>query len=306
MAYPYDMPVQNFGSAYPAAGAGLSPQQLGVFGAIPMPQYVPNDPRRRMWLPNVPNVPVAAPPAPVPPPAPAPQGIEMTPFQKKLAKAAPIIGGATALGGAAASLYQITANDEVQRANRKRLAELERLQKAGQLGLTPVEQQQLQASLYTPMQRALAQGQAQAEKAQASLGDRGSAGDYAQIRQESAKNAAAAQRDVATQVQGAKEAKKQQQLGEIEARRQAKAQYKADDLSMLFGNLAKSAAAGGAIAGSPPGTMPGTLLGLGGYPVGGPNTVGLTPEEAQMLGKLKQEGRLDQILQRAQALQGGM
>lgn len=291
MAYPYDMPVQNFGSAYPAAGAGLSPQQLGVFGAIPMPQYQPPS----VYKPPTTNNAV---------------GSSLMKAAGPVALAGgpvgAILGGAAALGGAGASLYQITANDEVQRANRKRLAELERLQKAGQLGLTPVEQQQLQASLYTPMQRALAQGQAQAEKAQASLGDRGSAGDYAQIRQESAKNAAAAQRDVATQVQGAKEAKKQQQLGEIEARRQAKAQYKADDLSMLFGNLAKSAAAGGAIAGSPPGTMPGTLLGLGGYPVGGANTVGLTPEEAQMLGKLKQEGRLDQILQRAQALQGGM
>jgi len=218
---------------------------------------------------------------------------------------AAVLGGATLAGGLG-SLYQVTANDAAQRENRKRLAELERMRDAGDLGLSPLERRQLQSQLFTPMSRAAAQGRAASEQQMAAMGSTAAAGDYARIREAEARQNAAAQRDAAMTVQAMDEQKKQSRLAEIEGRIQAKSQYKADDIATLFGGLTKTGAAAGAIAGSGPGVLPGTLLSVGGFKVPGQQTPGFSPDEIAMLQRLKASGKLDSVLAQAQALQGGM
>lgn len=217
----------------------------------------------------------------------------------------PIIGAATGVAGTAGGVASSFANNEVQRANKKRLEELERLDAAGKLGLNPVEQQQLQAQLYNPVQRAAAEGRVNAEKMQAAMGTT-SAADLADLRQQQVRTNAAGARDAAMAVRGANEQKKVMQQQEMESRRGAKAQMKADDIATIMGALSKGAAAGGAIAGAPEGTFANTALALGGMRAPSTGAAGFSEEELALFRKLRENGQLDGILSQAKTLQGGM
>lgn len=222
--------------------------------------------------------------------------------------ASPALGVGLAGVGIAGGVAQSMANNGVQRTNRARIDELERLKATGGMGLTPVQQRQLQQSLTSPMQRAASSARLRGEQLMAASGGAGAAGDIAAMRDQQARQVGEAGQQAALQTRAADEQRKAAQLAELEGRTQAQAQMKADDYASIFGTLKEGASAGGALlaAAETPGAKPGTWLSLGGNnpavtPVGA-----LPPEDLDMLAKLTPEQRAQLLNQvrAAQAAQG--
>lgn len=190
------------------------------------------------------------------------------------------IGGGTAALGTIGGILQSTANNSAQRLNRERLNALLRKQGAGTLGLSPIEERQMQEAYANPARRAAATGKLQAEQLAAANGN-AMAGDLERMRNAQAMQVGQAEQQASLATMAADKARKDQQMAEIDQRTAAKAQYKADDLATILGGISKSAATGGAVAGA--GSVPGALSWAGNK-----NTV--TPEMANLLSGAQANG----------------
>lgn len=173
----------------------------------------------------------------------------------------------------AQGIFQATANDALQRENRKRLDELLRREEAGRLGLDAGEQQLLAGQFTAPVQQQAAAARSRAEQlASASGGVSGA--DLSRLRQEQQAQTSTAAQNAALQIAGLNEAARQSQLQEISQRTALKSGLKADDIGAVFDGIAQAASASGQAFGAPPATF--TAAGAGG-------TAFASPEEQQLV-----------------------
>ena len=183
-----------------------------------------------------------------------------------------LISGGLAAGQGIAGTFQ---NNGPQKDNREKLAELQKREDAGTLGLTPGQQQEMSNALLSPIQRGATQMLTRGEQAQAASGN-DSGAQLARLREERDRTIAGAQQSAAQQILGANNVAQQQQRNEIEQRLAAKSAMRADDLNGLFSAASQLAGPIGALAGAAPGT--GQAAGMFGG--GGARPAQVTPPTA--------------------------
>ena len=205
--------------------------------------------------------------------------------------------------GLLGNVLQSTTNDAAQRENRQALERLRKMRATNGFGLTPVQEQQLQETLVSPVQKAAAEGRLRAEQMAAST-QNATGGQLAALRKEQQQAVSQGGQQAALQVRAMDEAKKLEQQQELEQRTQAQASMRADDLQTILRGAAESAAAGGAIAGAPPGTLPRTLTGLAGMPWTAPGGALTQQQQTQLEAMAKSDpAAFQRLLQMAMDLQ---
>lgn len=152
------------------------------------------------------------------------------------------------------AIYQMNADKQLQKRNKRLLDELLNKEASGNLGLGGAERESMAAAAMNPIANALQQQQRRADAAMTSR-QMTSGADLAAARDAQAGMMGSAAQQIAAQVYAADQAEAERQKQEIEARMALKAQMRRDDAGLITGALASFAGATGAAAGSAPGTF---------------------------------------------------
>lgn len=174
--------------------------------------------------------------------------------------------GAAAAGaaGLGQAIYGAVAPNPAARRNREQLDRLLELERKGQLGLSGTEQRLLYQQQADPVRNYAAQQRANYERVAAASGDQSGA-ELARLRQEQGRMVGRASQDAALNTAAANEARRQQQLREIDQRTAARTAYGQQRASTVFGGLAQAGGALGQLAGSPAGTLSPLTENMGAY-----------------------------------------
>ena len=173
----------------------------------------------------------------------------------------PVFGGigAANLGiGIGQTIAQNRASKDARDRNQAILDQLLAKEAGGGLGLTDLQQRELDARLRAPVAAAATGARQRAEQIQATTGG-ASGADLAQLRQEQTQAVGAGAQRASLAVQQAQLAAEQRDRAELEQRQSAQSQFNVDRANRFFENIVQPAVTGagqlGLAAAAPPGTF---------------------------------------------------
>ena len=157
------------------------------------------------------------------------------------------------IGGLQAGLNSI-ATAPARKRNKKKIGELEDLQKGGGFGLTGTEERILEDRLMSPVQQAALDMRNRSEQLGAAGGGLSGA-QASRLRTEQARTVGAGAQQAGLQVDAADEQKEREQQAELEGRLALKDAMRRDTFQGIISPLSQAAGPIGALAGLPPGAM---------------------------------------------------